>query len=136
MSAPLSRIRPDVGSWKRATRSVTVVLPAPLRPTSATTDPPGTTTLKSRITGLPASYSKPTCSKRSSSTVRGESTASGRSGLSRSIASTSKTRSIAASERCSSEKEFTICHTGFSNRNVYHWNAMISPMLAPPVTFR
>ena len=52
MSVPLSRIRPAVGSWKRATRSVTVVLPAPLRPTSATTDPPGAVTLKSRTTGL------------------------------------------------------------------------------------
>ena len=47
MSWPFSRIRPLVGSWNRATRSVTVVLPAPLRPTSATTEPPGTTTSKS-----------------------------------------------------------------------------------------
>ena len=53
MSAPFSRMRPCVGSWNRATRSVTVVLPAPLRPTSATTDPPGTVTLKSRTTGPP-----------------------------------------------------------------------------------
>src|SRR5262249_28395592 len=49
-SIPLSRMRPFVGSWNRATRSVTVVFPAPLLPTSATTDPPGTTTSNSRTT--------------------------------------------------------------------------------------
>ena len=53
-----------------------------------------------------------------------------------SIASTSKTRSIAASERCSSEKELTMFQTGFSSRNVYHWNAMMSPMEARPTRFR
>ena len=37
-----------------------------------------------------------------------------------SIPSTSNTRSMAASERCSSENEFTMFHTGFSSRNVYH----------------
>jgi hypothetical protein len=48
----------------------------------------------------------------------------------------SKTRSIAASDRCSSENELTICHTGFSSRNVYHWNAMMSPTEARPWMFR
>ena len=43
---------------------------------------------------------------------------------------------MAASERWSSEKELTICHTGFNSRNVYHWNAMMSPMEAPPRMFR
>ena len=43
---------------------------------------------------------------------------------------------MAASERCSSENELTSCHTGLSSRNVYHWNAMMSPMLAPPARFR
>ena len=46
--------------------------------------------------------------------------------------STSNTRSMAASERCSSEKELTMFQTGFSSRNVYHWKAMMSPMDAPP----
>ena len=50
----------------------------------------------------------------------GASRASGRSGLSLSIASTSNTRSIAASERCSSENELTMFQTGLSSRNVYH----------------
>ena len=27
-------------------------------------------------------------------------------------------------------------HTGFSRRNVYHWNAMMSPIDARPATFR
>ncbi len=133
MSEPLSRMRPRVGSWKRATRSVTVVLPAPLRPTSATTDPPGTVTLKSRTTGCPSRYSNSTSSKRISCTTRGASRASGRSGLSSSIASTSNTRSIAASDRCSSENELTMFQTGFSSRNVYHWNAMMSPIDARPM---
>ena len=60
----------------------------------------------------------------------------GRSGLSASIASTSNTRSIAASERCSSENELTMFQTGLSSRNVYHWKAMISPTEARPETFR
>src|SRR6266496_931197 len=98
MSVPLSRMRPRVGSWKRATRSVTVVFPAPLRPTNATTEPPGTATLKSRTTGCPARYSKATSSNRSSRTSAGAGRASGRSGLSSSIASTSNTRSIAAND--------------------------------------
>src|SRR2546430_13174317 len=34
-----------------------------------------------------------------------------------SIASTSNTRSMAASERCNSEKELTICHTGRSEEH-------------------
>jgi hypothetical protein len=42
---------------------------------------------------------------------------------------------MAASERCSSENEFTMFHTGPISRNVYHWNAMMSPIEAPPVTF-
>ena len=49
-----------------------------------------------------------------------------------SIASTSNTRSIAASDRCSSENELTMFHTGLSSRNVYHWNAMMSPIDARP----
>ena len=52
------------------------------------------------------------------------------------IASTSNTRSIAASDRCSSENELTMFHTGFSSRNVYHWKAMMSPIEARPATFR
>src|SRR5712692_2305393 len=82
MSVPLSARRPRVGSWKRATRSVTVVFPAPLRPTSATTDPPGTTTLKSRTTGWPSRYSNSTFSKLTSCTTCQASRASGLSGLS------------------------------------------------------
>src|ERR1051325_11230672 len=54
MAMPLRRMRPLVGSWNRATRSVTVVFPAPLRPTRATTEPPGTVTAKSRTTGWPS----------------------------------------------------------------------------------
>ena len=73
MSEPLTRMRPRVGSWNRATRSVTVVFPAPLRPTRATTDPPGTTTLKSRTTGRPSRYSNSTSSNRISCTTRGAS---------------------------------------------------------------
>ena len=53
-----------------------------------------------------------------------------------SIASTSNTRSIAASDRCSSENELTMFQTGFSSRNVYHWNAMMSPIDARPMTLR
>ena len=60
--------------------------------------------LKSRTTGCPSRYSNETLSKRISRTTRGASTASGRSGLSFSIPSTSKTRSMAARERCISEK--------------------------------
>ncbi|HMJ88541.1 MAG TPA: hypothetical protein VK530_01930 [Candidatus Acidoferrum sp.] len=56
--------------------------------------------------------------------------------MSSSIANTSKTRSMAASERWSSEKEFTMFPTGLSNRNVNHWNAMMSPMDAPPRMFK
>src|SRR5687767_1129198 len=135
-SVPLSRMRPRVGSWKRATRSVTVVLPAPLRPTSATTVPPGTVTLKSRTTGTPSRYSNSTPSKVMSWTTAGASTAFGRSGLSRSMPRISKTRSIAASERCISENELTMFQTGLSSRKVYHWNAMMSPTEARPVTAR
>ncbi len=67
--------------------------------------------------------------------MRGASRASGRSGLSASIASTSNTRSIAASDRCSSENELTMFQTGLSSRNVYHWNAMMSPIDARPAMF-
>ena len=77
MSMPLRSIRPRVGSWNRATRSVTVVLPAPLRPTSATTDPPGTVTLKSRTTGRPSRYSNSTSSNRDLLDERGAVAASG-----------------------------------------------------------
>ncbi len=136
MSMPFSSSRPRVGSWNRATRSVTVVLPAPLRPTSATTVPPATFRLKSRTTGRPSRYSKSTASNSNVVTTGGADRASGLSGLSPSIASTSKTRSIAARERCSSEKELTMFQTGLSSRNVYHWNAMMSPIEARPVTFR
>ena len=48
----------------------------------------------------------------------------------------SNTRSVAASDRCSSENELTMFQTGPSSRNVYHWNAMMSPMDALPVTVR
>ena len=137
MSVPLSRIRPRVGSWKRATRSVTVVLPAPLRPTSATTEPPGTVTLKSRTTGRPSRYSNSTSSNadlvhdlRRVARVRPVRLVGSAS------PSTSNTRSIAASDRCSSENELTMFQTGFSSRNVYHWNAMMSPIDARPATFR
>ena len=61
--------------------------------------------------------------------------ASGWSGLSSSMASTSNTRSMAASDRWSSENEFTMFHTGLSSRNVYHWNAMMSPTDARPCRF-
>jgi len=47
----------EVGSFKA---SSTVVFPAPLRPTSATTDPAGTCTVKSRTTGRPSRYSNST----------------------------------------------------------------------------
>src|SRR6266576_2735579 len=127
ISTPFSRIRPCVGSWNRATRSVTVVFPAPLRPTSATTDPPGAVRLNSWTTGIPGRYSNATSSNVSSRTRAGASRASGRSGLSRSMPRTSKTRSMAASERCISENELTMLQTGFSRRNMYHWNAMMSP---------
>ena len=50
---------------------MTVVLPAPLRPTSATTDPPAAATLKSRTTGRPSRYSNSTFSKRISPDARG-----------------------------------------------------------------
>src|SRR5439155_1597431 len=83
---------------------------------AALTDPPAAATLKSLTTGRPSRYSKATSSNRRSRTTSGASRASGLSGLSCSIANTSKTRSIAASERCSSEKELTMFHTGFSNR--------------------
>jgi hypothetical protein len=43
---------------------------------------------------------------------------------------------MAASDRCSSENEFTRFHTGFISRNVYHWNAMMSPTVASPITLR
>jgi hypothetical protein len=43
---------------------------------------------------------------------------------------------MAASDRWSSENEFTIAHTGLSRRKVYHWNAMMSPMEARPARFR
>jgi hypothetical protein len=36
------------------------------------------------------------------------------------------------SDRCSSENELTMFHTGLSSRNVYHWNAMMSPIDARP----
>ena len=39
---------------------------------------------------------------------------------------------MAASDRCSSENELTMFQTGFSSRNVYHWNAMMSPTDARP----
>ncbi len=107
---------------------MTVVLPAPLRPTSATTDPLGTVTSKSRTTGVFGRYSNSTCSNRISSTCAGAATASGVSGLSGGMPSTSNTRSMAARLRCSSENEFTMFHTGLSSRNVYHWKAMMSPM--------
>jgi hypothetical protein len=38
-SDPSMVMRPAVGSWKRASRSMVVLLPAPLDPTSATTWP-------------------------------------------------------------------------------------------------
>ena len=112
-------------------------MPAPLRPTSATTDPPGTVDVEVADHGpalavleldvLEADLPHDRAARRR---------ASGRSGLSSSIASTSNTRSIAASERCSSENELTMFQTGFSSRNVYHWNAMMSPIEARPDEFR
>src|SRR5438270_508680 len=135
-AVPVSSRRPRVGSLKRATRSVTVVLPAPLRPTSATTDPPGTATLKSRTTGCPSRYSNVAPSKRNSRTNAGASLAPGRSGLSSCIASTSNTRSIAARDRCISENELTMFQTGLRSRNMYHWKAMMSPTVARPTRFK
>jgi len=51
-----------------------------------------------------------TLSKRASSTTAGASLAPGLSGLSSAMASNSKTRSMAASERCRSEKVLTMFH--------------------------
>ena len=116
---------------------MTVVLPAPLRPTSATTEPPGTVTLKSRTTGTPfAIFELDVFEPDLVHDARRVDARPARSGLSASMPSTSNTRSIAASERCSSENEFTICQTGFSSRNVYHWNAMMSPIDGAPTRFR
>jgi hypothetical protein len=56
----------------------------------------------------------------------------GLSGLSLGMASTSNTRSMAASERCSSENELTMFQTGLRRRNAYHWNAKIWPVVARP----
>ena len=129
-------MRPRVGSWNRATRSVTVVLPAPLRPTSAIDRPAGHDDVE-------VAHHRPSLAILELDVLepdlvhdarRGR--ASGRSGLSSSIASTSNTRSIAASDRCSSENELTMFQTGLSSRNVYHWNAMMSPIDARPTTLR
>ena len=48
----------------------------------------------------------------------------------------SNTRSIAASDRCSSENELTMLQTGLRSRNMYNWNVMISPIVARPCTLR
>src|SRR6185295_14642763 len=81
-------------------------------------------------------YSNSTSRNSIRSTTRGASMAPGLSGLSSSIPSTSNTRSIAASERCSSENELTMFHTGPSSRNRYHWNAMMSPIEARPAMYK
>ena len=104
-----------MGSWKRATRSVSVVLPAPLGPTRATVCPPRTVSDTSASTAVPGRYSKPTFSSTTSRTTAGASTASGRSGLSGSWASTSNTRSMAASARWVVLMLWTIIHTGCSS---------------------
>ena len=43
---------------------------------------------------------------------------------------------MAASERWSSEKEFTMFQTGFISSIVYHWNAMMSPTEARSTMFK
>ena len=51
---PSIRIRPPVGSWNRGSRSASVVFPAPLGPTSATTWPLGSANETSLSTGSPS----------------------------------------------------------------------------------
>ena len=138
MSVPLRRMRPCVGSWKRATRSVTVVLPG-----AAAADQRDHRS--ARHGDVEVAHHRPAFAvleldvleRESRRTTRGASRASGPVGLVvLPSPSTSNTRSIAASERCSSENELTMFQTGFSSRNVYHWNAMMSPTDARPTMFR
>ena len=64
------RIRPPVGSYIFASSLTSVVLPAPFSPTTATTDPAGSSTFTSSITSRSVQgYANETCSKRIASVM-------------------------------------------------------------------
>ena len=125
---PLTRIRPRVGSWNRATRSVTVVLPAPLRPTSATTDPPGTIDVEVANDRLPFAVLELDVFEADLAHDAGRVT---RVGPVRLVvlhaehfehALHRRQRPLQLGERVDDVPD------RLSSRNVYHWNAMMSPI--------
>jgi hypothetical protein len=109
MSEPLTRIRPSVGSWKRATRSVTVVLPAPLGP-RARRRAAGHRDVEVADNRPPSRYSNSTCS--SESLDDAGPARIGPVGSCRPHAQHLEHRSIAASDRCSSRTRLTMLQTG------------------------
>jgi hypothetical protein len=123
---------PRVTSQKRETRLTMVVLPAPVCPTIAIIRPGSMTNERSRSTGSPSTYSKPTSRSSTRPSSRPGRTASGRSSISLRSSRMVKIRSAAVIARWMRSNFSVRSRMGWKNISAKRRNARIVPTEIAP----